>query len=259
MIDSHSHIYSKEFEQDRDQVVQRAIEAGVRHIVLPNENNATVPLLVAMRERWPQHVSIAIGLHPEEVRHDWADELDRMEPLLHQQPWVAVGEVGIDLYWDRTYERQQVRALERQLGWCCDCGLPFVMHCRQALDQVLDVLGNFAGQMPDGVFHCFTGTAADVERIRRHGDFYFGIGGVLTFKKSELHQVLPIIGLDRIVLETDAPYMAPVPHRGKRNESAFVAAVAQSVARWMDIPLAEVERVTDANATTLFGLSVPTA
>ena len=150
-------------------------------------------------------ISLALGLHPEEVHDDWSDELDRMKPLLDEHAWVAIGEVGIDLYWDKTFRRQQMQALECQLGWCVDRKLPFIIHCREALDEVLDVLRQFTGQMPKGVFHCFTATASDVDRIRQVDDFYFGIGGVLTFKTSAPPEVLPVIGLDRILLETDAP------------------------------------------------------
>ena len=252
MIDTHSHIYGAEFDNDRDQVVQRAVEAGVTHIILPNENLDSVPRLLYTAARYPGCISLALGLHPEEVRDDWNDLLHRMEPLLDEHRWVAIGEVGIDLYWDKTFRRQQMQALERQLGWCCDHRLPFIIHCREALNEVLDVLRQFAGQMPQGVFHCFTGMAQDVDRIRQVGDFFFGIGGVLTFKKSTLPVVLPVIGLDRILLETDAPYMAPVPHRGQRNESAYVADVARCMAQVLDVSLNEVDRVTTATATTLF-------
>lgn len=254
MIDTHSHIYSSDFDDDREQVMLRASESGVTHIILPNENLESVARLLAMRDQYPQAISAAIGLHPEEVHDDWSDALDRMEPLLHKHPWVAIGEVGIDLYWDKTFRHQQMQALERQLGWCCDHNLPFIIHCREALDEVLDVLGCFTGQMPQGVFHCFTGTGHDVDKIRKCGDFYFGIGGVLTFKKSTLHEVLPIIGLGRILLETDSPYMAPVPHRGKRNESAFVVHVAQSIAQWLEMDVEQVDITTTHNAQTLFNL-----
>ncbi|MBR5728362.1 MAG: TatD family hydrolase [Muribaculaceae bacterium] len=256
MIDTHSHIYSAEFDDDRDLVVQRAVEAGVTHIILPNENLDSVPRLLDTAARYPGRISLALGLHPEDVHDDWDDVLDQMETLFDQHPWVAIGEVGIDLYWDKTFRREQMQALERQLGWCVDRDLPFILHCREALDEVLDVLRQFAGQMPRGVFHCFTGMTHDIDRIRQVGDFCFGIGGVLTFKKSRLPEVLSVIGLDRILLETDAPYMAPVPHRGKRNESAYVADIARCMAQALNLPLDEVDRVTTATANTLFGLQV---
>ncbi len=254
MIDTHSHIYSAEFDDDREQVMQRALDAGVTHIILPNEGPDSVSRLLDMQAQWPRHISLALGLHPEEVHDDWSNQLDRLEPQLDRHHWVAIGEVGIDLYWDKTYHHQQMQALERQLGWCVDRGLPFIIHCREALDATLDVLNQFRGQMPQGVFHCFTGTAHEVDRIRAVGDFYFGLGGVLTFKKSQLPLTVPVIGLDRILLETDAPYMAPVPHRGQRNESAYVADVARCLADVLALDLSTVDRVTTANATTLFPL-----
>ncbi len=251
MIDTHSHIYSAEFDDDRPQVMQRAIDAGVTHIVLPNENLESVQRLLDTQSQWPENISLALGLHPEEVRDDWRETLDQLEQQFVRHQLVAIGEVGIDLYWDKTYKHQQMQALERQLGWCVDRHLPFIIHCREALDEVLDVLGQFRGQMPQGVFHCFTGTPQEIDCIRQVGDFYFGIGGVLTFKKSTLPEALPVITLDRILLETDSPYMAPVPHRGQRNESAFVADVARCMAQVLDITLDEVDRVTTANAQAL--------
>ena len=251
MIDTHSHIYSAEFDDDRQEVMQRAVDAGVTHIVMPNENLESVQRLLDTYNRWPECVSLALGLHPEEVHDDWADVLDRLEPFFDQHPWVAIGEVGIDLYWDKTYRRQQMLALERQLAWCCARPLPVIIHCREALTEVLDVLGQFRGQMPQGVFHCFTGTPHEVDLIRQVGDFYFGIGGVLTFKKSTLPLTVPVIGLDRILLETDSPYMAPVPHRGKRNESAYVADVARCLATVLGTDLSTVDRITTDNAQRL--------
>lgn len=255
MIDTHSHIYSAEFDDDRDQVMQRAADAGVTHIILPNENLDSVARLVATRDRYAGRISLALGLHPEEVHDNWSEVLDHMQPLLDQEPWVGIGEIGMDLYWDKTYRHEQMLTFERQLGWCVDRDLPFIMHCREALDEALDVLRQFDGQMPRGVFHCFTGTAAEVDRIRAVGDFAFGIGGVLTFKKSRLPEVLPVIGLEHILLETDAPYMAPVPHRGQRNESAYVADVARFMAQSLGIGVDEVDRVTTATARALFNLS----
>ncbi|MBR1883313.1 MAG: TatD family hydrolase [Muribaculaceae bacterium] len=255
MIDSHSHIYAPEFDDDRDEMMARARAAGVSHIVLPNENLATVERLKAVRDRYPDYVSMALGLHPEEVRENWQEILDEMKLQLNQDHWVAIGEIGVDLYWDKTYREQQLEALDTQLRWCVERELPFIIHCREALDEILWVMDNFGTPLPQGVFHCFTGTVTDVEQVRRRGDFYFGVNGVVTFKKSTVHELLPIIGLDRILLETDAPYLAPVPHRGQRNESAWVAHVAQCVAQWLQTDLDVVAQVTTASATKLFHLS----
>lgn len=254
MIDSHSHIYCDAFDEDRDAVVQRACVAGVSHIVLPGENLASVPLQVALHERYPDYISLALGLHPEEVNGDYMSELEQLRPLLDQYHVVAVGEIGIDLYWDKTWREQQHHALDIQLHWCNELGVPFIIHCRDGLDDILDVMDNLDCPVPQGVFHCFAGTEADVERIRKRGDFYFGVNGVVTFKKSTVSQVLPAIGLDRLLLETDAPYLAPVPYRGKRNESAYIPLVNDFVAASMGVSPEIVSATTDRNAINLFNL-----
>ncbi|MBQ7690992.1 MAG: TatD family hydrolase [Muribaculaceae bacterium] len=254
MIDSHTHLYAPEFDDDREAMVTRAREAGVTHVILPNESVASVPLLWAMQDSWPDFVSVALGLHPEEVRDDWREQLARLRPLLDERPCVAVGEVGIDLYWDRTYRDQQLEALDTQLRWCVEKDIPFIIHCREALDEVLWVMDNFGRPLPSGVFHCFAGTVADVERVRMRGDFYFGVNGVVTYKRSTVPALLPVIGLDRILLETDAPYLAPVPHRGRRNESAYLADVRDFVAAQLQATPQQVDDATADNARRLFPL-----
>ena len=256
MIDSHSHIYCDAFDDDREAVVERAVAAGVTHIVLPNENLASVARVMETRDRWPQLMSPAIGLHPEEVKDDWADILEQLQPLVGECGAVAVGEVGIDLYWDTTYRQQQLDALHEQLRWCVYRGLPFILHSRHALDDCLTVLRRFgAGDRPPGVFHCFEGDAMAAREVLDAGDFVLGVGGSFTFKRNDVtREMVAAVGLENIVLETDSPYLAPVPHRGKRNESAFMADVAQAVANHLGTDLATVERVTTANARRLFGL-----
>lgn len=254
MIDSHSHIYCDAFDEDRDAVVQRAREAGVSHIVLPGESLESVPRQVALQSQYPDYISLALGLHPEEVNGNYLTVLEQIRPLLDRHPVVAVGEIGIDLYWDKTWREQQHHALDIQLHWCHDLGVPFIIHCRDGLDDILDVMDHLDCPIPQGVFHCFTGTPADVERIRQRGDFYFGVNGVVTFKKSTVSQLLPVIGLDRLLLETDAPYLAPVPHRGKRNETAFIPLINNFVASSMGLLPEEVSLATDRNAARLFNL-----
>lgn len=254
MIDTHSHIYCDAFDDDRNATVLRAQEAGIEHIILPNENLASVPLLRALHNQYPSYTSMALGLHPEEVKADWREVLTTMRPMLDTGEFVAVGEIGIDLYWDKTYRQEQMEALAMQLQWCLEKDLPFIMHCREGLDEVLQVFDLMDSNLPRGVFHCWPGDASDVERVRQYGDFYFGIGGVVTFKKSQLPAVLPIIGLNRIVLETDAPYMAPVPMRGKRNESSFIPYINNHIATVLGVTPEEVSRITTQNARTLFHL-----
>lgn len=254
MIDSHSHIYCDAFDDDRDAVVARAREAGVRHIILPNENLESVPRLAALHQQYPDYISMTLGLHPEDIHDDYLDVLDKMSPMLDSYPIVAIGEIGIDLYWDKTWREQQHHALDIQLHWCHERDLPFIIHCRDGLDDILDVFDNLDCPVPRGVFHSFTGTPDDVERIRQHGDFYFGINGIVTFKKSTVSQLLPVIGLDRLLLETDSPYLAPVPNRGKRNESAFIPHINNFIANALGLSPDAVSAATDLNTHHLFNI-----
>lgn len=256
MIDSHSHIYCDAFDNDREAVVERAHLAGVRHIILPNENLESVPRLAAMHEQYPDYVSMTLGLHPEDVHDDYLQALEQMRSMLDLHPVVGIGEIGIDLYWDKTWRLQQQRALDIQLHWCQERDLPFIIHCRDGLDDILDVMDHLDCPMPRGVFHSFTGTPDDVERIRRRGDFYFGVNGIVTFKKSAVPQLLPVIGLERLLLETDSPYLAPVPNRGKRNESANIPHINAFVAGVLGVSPDVVSDATDRNVETLFGLSL---
>lgn len=254
MIDTHTHIYGNEFDDDRDEVVARATAAGVTAMILPNEDVDSLPRLIAARNRYADRISLAVGLHPEAVNEGVADALAALNELRAGVPHVGIGEIGIDLYWDRTYEAQQMRALDEQLRWCVADGLPFIIHCREALPQVLEVLQGHPEAR--GVFHCFTGNAGDVARIRSVGDYCFGIGGVVTFKKStDLREALADITLERIVLETDAPYLAPVPYRGKRNEPAYLTHVAEIIAQTLGVTTNDVDSVTTRSAQTLFNLT----
>ena len=226
----------------------------MRHIILPNENLESVPRLAALHEKYPDYISMTLGLHPEDVHDDYLDVLGKMRPMLDRYSIVAIGEIGIDLYWDKTWREQQHHALDIQLHWCHEMGVPFIIHCREALDDILDVIDHLDCPVPPGVFHCFAEMPADVERVRRRGDFYFGVNGVVTFKKSTVPQLLPAIGLDRLLLETDAPYLTPVPHRGKRNESAYIPHINDFIAKQLGVTPEEVSTATDRNAATLFNL-----
>ena len=256
MLDSHSHIYCSDFDDDRDLVISRAREAGVRHIILPNENVESVTRVVATRNAYPGYISIALGLHPEDVDEAFEQQLTTMRPLLDEHHPVAVGEIGIDLYWDTTWREQQMQALDSQLHWCKELNIPFIMHCRNALNEILSVMDNFGESLPQGVFHSFTGTPQEVEQVRMRGDFYFGVNGIITFKKSNVKDILPMVGLERLLLETDAPYLAPVPNRGKRNESANIPHICRFVAQHLGIDEQEVSQATDRNAIELFKLKI---
>lgn len=254
MIDTHTHIYLDEFDEDRDEVVARALETGISHMILPNVDLTTIVPMHNLHDKYPQCTSMAMGLHPTEVNSDYREVLDIIEKWFSVRDYVAVGEIGIDLYWDKTYIEEQKRVLDKQLHWASELGLPVIIHCREGLDTILEVFENYAGELPQGVFHSFAGTVEDVQRIRRFGDFYFGINGIVTFKKSQIPMVLPEIGIDRILLETDSPYLAPVPNRGKRNESANILHICRCIAACLGHEETEVSRVTDDNAKRLFNL-----
>lgn len=256
MIDSHSHIYGEEFDNDREAVILHAKKAGVHHIVLPNENMGSLTRQETLYNSHADYVSMTIGLHPEEIHEDFRSVLEEMHQLLHSRPYVAVGEIGIDLYWDKSMQEQQLEALDTQLHWCKEAGLPFIIHCRQALPQCLSVMDNFGEALPLGVFHSFTGTVEDVEQVRRRGDFYFGVNGIATFRKSDVPALLPVMGIDRILLETDSPYLAPMPKRGQRNESANIPLVCACVASHLGLTSQEVSAITDRNACDLFQLAI---
>ena len=255
IFDTHTHLYLPEFEDGGEAAVKRAFEAGVERLMFPNVDLTTIAPMRELQARHPQQIFMAMGLHPTEVNSDWEQALSAVESELrtHLTDYKAIGEIGIDLYWDKTFRQEQLEVFGRQVDWANELGLPIIIHCREGLDEVLEVLKS-RKQVPRGVFHSFGGTVEDVERIRAVGDFYFGINGIVTFKNSKLREVLPAIGLDRIVLETDSPYLAPVPHRGKHNESAFIVNTAATVAQAIGEPLEKVEKVTTSNANHLFGI-----
>lgn len=250
--DTHTHIYAKEFDNDRAQVVERALAAGVTHMMLPNIDVASIAPMKALAASRPEVFSMAMGLHPSEVYDNWREELHKIKEEFFSAPelYHAIGEVGIDLYWDKTFEREQMLAFEEQILWAEQTAKPLIIHCRSAQPQVLEVLQSHPSVR--AVFHCFGGTSRDVELIRRQGDYFFGIGGVVTFQKSTLPEALPAIGLSRIVTETDSPYLAPVPHRGQRNESVYIPLIAAKIADVLSVPVDEVARVTVENAATMF-------
>ncbi|MDE6066281.1 MAG: TatD family hydrolase [Duncaniella sp.] len=251
MFDTHTHLYLPEFDCDRRDVMDRAVNAGVGRMLFPNVDLGTIAPMKSLRSEYPDITLMAMGLHPTEISERWRDDLAVIQDELDRDDYVAVGEIGIDLYWDKTYRKEQMEALACQLDWAVSRQMPVIIHCREGLTETLDVLADFGGKVR-GVFHSFGGTVADVEQIRRCGDFYFGINGIVTFKNSGLKDVLPEIGVSRILLETDAPYLAPVPYRGKRNESAYIVNTAQTVALSLSTEVDEVADITTKNAENLF-------
>lgn len=255
MIDTHTHLYLPEFDVDGggEAAVDRAVKAGVGRMIFPNVDAGTIEPLERLAAKFPGRIFRAMGLHPTEVNGDWRPIVDDMMARMDADSgYVAVGEVGIDLYWDKTYEQEQMDAFDFQVGEAVRRGLPLIIHCREGLSEALEVLSAHPGAQ--GVFHSFGGSADDVEAIRQVGDFYFGINGIVTFKNSGLGAVLPAIGADRILLETDSPYLAPVPRRGKRNESAYLPYTAAKVAECLNLGIDDIDRITTQNAERLFGL-----
>ena len=256
MIDTHSHIYGPEFDEDRSQVVERAREAGVEKVLLPNINADTIDPMLALCDEYPGYCYPMMGLHPEDVRDDYRQVLDDMWQLLQapHHPYIAVGEVGLDFYWDETYRQQQLDAFERQVCWARDLNLPLVIHSRKSHRELVEVMERHRSDNLRGIFHCFGGTVEEAHELLSFPGFVLGIGGVLTYKKSTLPDVLREVSLSRVVVETDAPYLAPVPHRGKRNESAYVADTLRRLAEVYQCTPSEADKVTSETSKRIFGL-----
>ncbi len=252
LADSHTHLYLEEFEPSPSDAVERAIAAGVERMMFPNVDLDTIKPMKHLAGMYPSNIIMAMGLHPTSVNADWHDDLAVIESEFKGgTTYHAVGEIGIDLYWDKTFRNEQMEVFERQCRLAVEHDLPVIIHCREGLDEVLEVFDRL-DKIPRAVFHSFGGNAEDVERIRCYGDFYFGINGIVTFKNSKLAEVLPVIGIDRLLLETDSPYLAPVPHRGKRNESAFIVHTAAHIAQKFEIPVETVAEITSRNYNDLF-------
>ena len=253
-IDTHCHLDGEEFSADRDQVVRRAREADVQKVLVPAIDLKSVQTVLDTCRQYPDYCYPMIGLHPEEVRADWREVLSAMrQQLTPDSPFIAIGEVGLDYYWSREFEHEQLEAFEEQVRWSVETRLPLAIHCRKAQNELVSILKKYAKELPGGVFHCFTGNEQEARELLQFDGFVLGIGGVLTFKKSHLPEVLPsVVPLDRIVLETDAPYMAPVPMRGQRNEPAFTAHVLQKLAEAYGVSPQEVAERTTDNATRVF-------
>ena len=254
-IDTHTHLDGHEFDDDRDEVIARAKAAGVGKVFIPAIDLPSVDTVQAVCARHPGYAYPMIGLHPEEVKSDWRDVLAQMKTRLDDagHPFIAVGEVGLDYYWSREFEKEQLEAFEEQVRWSVEYRLPLMIHCRKGQNEMVRILRRYERELPGGVFHCFTGNEKEAAELLSFDNFALGIGGVLTFKKSHLPEVLPAaVPLSRVVLETDSPYMAPVPMRGKRNESAFTLSVLKRLAECYGGSEDEVADVTTATANRLF-------
>ena len=251
IIDTHTHIYLEQFDKDRPAAIGRAIQAGVSRLLMPNIDSRSVASMLAVAEDYPEICIPMMALHPTSVKADYNQELEATAAWLENERFVAIGETGIDLYWDTTFIAEQKESLARHIHWAVQYGLPLVLHARNSLNEIFDVLNAHRHLSFTGVFHCFPGDARQAAKVVDMG-FLLGIGGVVTYKKSLMPEVVQFAGLDHIILETDAPYLAPVPQRGKRNESAFLTHVAEKIADITGSGVEEVADRTTANARKLF-------
>ncbi len=250
--DTHCHLFAPEFDQDRDEMIRRALDAGVTQMMLPNIDHSTIDRITNLAGDYPSFCKPMMGLHPCSVKADYGRELSQIEKLLFERDYIGVGETGIDLYWDTTFKQQQVEAFEQQIKWARDLDLPVIIHSRESLALNIEIISRHQDGRLRGIFHCFGGSIEEAQRIHDLG-FKIGIGGVVTYKNSNLPQVLPEIPRGLIVLETDAPYLTPVPYRGKRNESSYIPLIAAKVADILEISLSELAIMTNQNAAEVFG------
>ena len=251
LIDTHSHVYDHPFDLDRAETMQRALDAGVGMMLLPNVDASTIAPMLELHEQFPDCTRVMMGLQPEEVKEDYKQVLAAMEKELERPIYIGVGEVGLDFYWDSSFERQQTDAFEIQLQWAKQLHLPLSIHCRNAFDKMTKLLEKHQDGGLCGIMHCFTGTEEEA-RVYLELGFHLGLGGVVTYKNCGVKEYLHNLPLNRLVLETDAPYLAPVPHRGKRNEPAFMVATAQKIAEILNVTLEEIANITTNNAEKLF-------
>ena len=259
IIDTHCHLDGEEYNDDRAEVITRAVEAGVTKMFVPAIDLPSSRRIIELCQEYPGTLYPMVGLHPEEVRADWRDVLQEICQLLPTSEkggggrLIAIGEVGLDFYWSREFEHEQMLAFEEQVRWSVETRLPLMIHCRKAQNEMVAILKRYQDDLPGGVFHCFTGNEIEAQQLLEFPRFVLGIGGVSTFKKSHLPEVLPaVVPLDRIVLETDSPYMAPVPHRGQRNEPAFVVQVLARLAQAYGISEEEMADRTNENVARVF-------
>ena len=253
LIDTHTHLFSSQFDEDRNAVVQKAIDNGVSKMLLPNISSETIEAMHQLCQDFPKHCYPMMGLHPCDVKDDYLKELEIVKAQLDKGKYIAVGEIGIDLYWDKSTLDIQKKAFRQQLIWAKEYDLPVAIHIRESFDEIFEVIEEVNDEKLRGVFHCFTGTKEQGLRAIDMG-FMLGIGGVVTFKNSGLDQTLSGLPLAQLILETDSPYLAPAPHRGQRNESAFIPLMAQKLADIYEMDIEEVARITTQNAKTLFKL-----
>ena len=253
LIDTHTHLFAEEFDSDRTEMVNRAISAGVKKMFLPNIDASSIASMLKLETEFPENCFSMMGLHPSSVNEKYGDELSIVEHWLSKRKFSAIGEIGMDYHWDKTFTAQQKDAFARQIDLAKKYSLPIVIHQRECFDDLFEIVHSKNGKSLKGIFHCFSGTLEQANKIISLGGFKMGIGGAVTYKKSELPEVLKQIDLKHLVLETDSPYLTPAPHRGKRNESSYITFVAQKVAEVKGISVDEVAGITTQNAEEIFG------
>lgn len=253
-IDTHTHLFSDAFDEDRNEVVQRAIDAGIEICLLPNIDTDSIDAMNNLVKTFPDNCFPMMGLHPGSVDENWESKLAIIKQHLFSEKYVAVGEIGMDLYWDKTHIEAQRQAFRLQVEWAKELGIPIAIHARDAFQEIYEIIDELNDDRLTGVFHCFTGTEADANKILSYGGFKLGIGGVLTYKNGKVDEALKKVSLEHLILETDSPYLPPVPHRGKRNESAYLLHIAEKLADVYNVTLKEIEQKTSQNARELFRL-----
>lgn len=253
LTDTHTHIYYETDPDKRSEQMDKCLANGISRLFLPNVDSASIPLVMGMSEAYPENCFPMLGLHPCDVKENYQEELAIIKTAIAQHRIYAIGEIGIDLYWDKTFLSAQQDAFKTQINWAKELDLPFVIHCREAFDEVFEILEEMNDEKMRGIFHCFTGTLSQAHRAIEL-DFLLGIGGVVTYKKAGLAEVVEQLSLGSIVLETDAPYLAPVPYRGKPNESSYLIHIAQKIADLHQTSLEEIATITTANSIKVFGL-----
>jgi TatD DNase family protein len=254
LIDSHCHLYDETFKDDLAQVIENATNNGIEKMLLPNCDSTTIEAMLQLEMDFPGTCYAMMGLHPCYVKENYKEELNIAEAWLAKRKFIAVGEIGLDFYWDKTFIKEQEIALRVQIEWALHYNYPIVLHTRDSIDETIAIISEYCSKGLQGVFHCFSGNEAQAKKITDELGFYIGIGGVLTFKNAGVKEAIKNITLDNIIFETDAPYLAPTPYRGKRNESAYVRNIAEFYAIEMDIALSEVSEKTSTNCIKLFGL-----
>ena len=253
LIDTHTHLYAEEFDVDRNEMIKKAMDSGIQKFYLPNIDSSSINGMFQLEKDFPGICFPMMGLHPCSVKENVEEELKIMEDWLNKRKFCAIGEIGIDLYWDKTFFEQQKMAFKKQIDWALKFNYPIVIHCREAFDEIFEIVSSYK-TLPNGIFHCFSGTLEQANKVISLKTFKMGIGGVVTFKNSGLDKVVEQLDLHHLVLETDSPYLAPNPFRGKRNESSYLILVAEKICAIKNISIEQLAEITTKNAIEIFGV-----